>query len=166
MSSPCKAGALRKISCGTMVKRQAAASMWSGSIVPEFRELLPYFLPLVERVLIFLIDSRCIWYGCLAPKPNCLNNCRRSRDTQPSIKSDRAASHSSCIVYEMSHFHSQSNSRLVLDLMGASHFILVILPLHMLVQLLSSSLILLKWNWETQSGVGCFPQMKLLHLVS
>lgn len=111
------------------------------------------FLPFVRNILIFLIDSSCIWYGCLAPKPFCLDNCRRSRDTQPSIKSDRASSHSSCIVYEMSHFHGKCHSRLVLDVMGTSHFILLILTLRMLAQLLSSSLILLRWNWETQSKV-------------
>lgn len=111
------------------------------------------FLPLVGRVLIFLIDSRCIWYGCLAPKPVCPDNCRRSRDTQPSIISDRAASYSSCIVYEMSHFHSKSKSKLMLDLTDTSQFILLILSLHMFAQLLSSSLHLLRWNWEPQSGV-------------
>lgn len=111
------------------------------------------FLPLVGRVLIFLIDSRCTWYGCLAPKPVCPDNCRRSRDTLPSVRSDKAASYSSCIVYEMSHFHSKSKSKLMLDLTDASHFILLILSLHMLAQLLSSSVNLLRWNWETQRGV-------------
>lgn len=111
------------------------------------------FLPLVGRVLLFLIDSRCVWYGCLAPKSVCPDNCRRSRDTQPSITSDGAASYSSCIVYEMSHFHSKSKSELVLDLTDTSHFILLILSPHMLVQLLSSSLSLLRWNWETQRKV-------------
>lgn len=51
-----------------------------GKLGPECRvgpelqdsENFALFLPLVERVLIFLIDSRCIWYGCLAPKLVCL----------------------------------------------------------------------------------------------
>lgn len=101
--------------------------------------------------------------GCLAPKPVCLDNCRRSRDTQPSIKSDRAASCSSRIVYEISHFHSKFSSKLVLDLTDTSHFILLILSLHLLVRLLSSSLILLKWNWETQ--VGLFSLNKIITFV-
>ena len=58
----------------------------------------------------------------------------------------------------MSHFHSKSKSKLVLDLTDASHFILLILSLHILAQLLSSSLNLLRWNWETQSRVTFFEQ--------
>lgn len=121
----------------------------------QYSENFALFLPLVGRVLIFLIDSRCIWHGCLAPKPVCPDNCGRSRDTQPSIKSDRASSYSSCIIYEMNHFHSKSKSKLVLDLTDASHFILLIFSFHMLARFLSSSLILLRWNWETQSRVIC-----------
>lgn len=109
----------------------------------QYLENFALFLPLEFSYFLLTQD---VFGGCLAPKPVCLDNCRRSRDTQPSIKSDRAASCSSRIVYEISHFHSKFSSKLVLDLTDTSHFILLILSLHLLVRLLSSSLILLKWN--------------------
>jgi hypothetical protein len=98
---------------------------------------------LVGRLLIFLIDSRWIWYGCLALKP-IHPTAEDPEIQQSSIKSDRAASYSSCTVYEMSHFRCGSKSKLKLDLTDASHFILLILSFCMPAQLPSSSLNLLR----------------------
>lgn len=55
-SCSCKAGALRKVSCETVVKRQAGTTcrVWVWS--PRIQRTLPF----VRNILIFLIDSSCI----------------------------------------------------------------------------------------------------------
>lgn len=109
----------------------------------EYQNLGDFALsvPLEEKVLRFLIDSRWIWYGCLAPKPVC-PTAEDSRDTQPSINPDRAASSSSCVAYQMSHSQNESESKLELGLTVAAHLILLLLSL---AKLQNSNSTMLKW---------------------
>lgn len=122
------------------VNRQAGVSMWNGSRVPEFGELCLICTTGRESSHIsYWLRMDLIWL--LGPKAH-LSNCRRSRDTQPSIKSDSTASYSSCIVYQMSHFQNESKSKLGLTV--ASQFILLLLFLYGLAEFLNSSYTLLK----------------------
>lgn len=113
--------------CEAAVTRQAGVSVWNGSRAPGFRELClicttgresSHISPGLTMGLI----------GWLCPRAHLLR-CRGSKDTQPSIKPDRDASYSSCIVYGVSHFQEEARSRLALALRCASHFILLILSL-------------------------------------
>lgn len=144
-----EAPAITQARCEAAINRQAGVSTWNGSRVPEFGGLFALSVPLEEKVLRFLIDSRWIWYGSLAPQPVC-PTAEDSRDTQPSINPDRAASYSSCIVYRMSHFQNKSESKLELGLTVASHLILLILSLGRLAKLQNSSSTVLKRIFKKQ----------------
>lgn len=101
--------------------------MWNESRAPGFRELC--LICSTGRESSHISQGLTMGLiGLLCPRAHLLR-CRGSRDTQPSIKSDSAASDSSCIVYQVSHFQEEARSRLELALTLPSHFILLILSL-------------------------------------
>lgn len=119
--------ALIQAICEAAVTRQAGDSMWNGSRAAGFRELC--LICTTGRESSHISPGLTMdWIGLLCPRAHLLC-CRGSRDTQPSIKSDSAASYSSCIVYQVSHFQEEARRRLELALTLASHFILLILSL-------------------------------------